>query len=56
MAGVPSMNSLHSLYNFFEPPWILAQLARIQNRVGKNQFPTVPTTMLPNANSLRIYG
>ena len=55
MAGVPSMNSLHSLYNFFDPPWVLAQLSRIQNRIGKDQFPTVATTMLPNANSLRRY-
>ena len=55
MAGIPSMNSLHSLYNFFDPPWVLAQLSRIQGRIGKDQFPTVATTMLPNATSLRRY-
>ena len=55
MAGIPSMNSLHSLYNFFDPPWVLAQLSRIQGRIGKEQFPTVATTMLPNATSLRRY-
>ena len=55
MAGIPSMNSLHSLYNFFDPPWVLAQLSRIQSRVGKEQFPTVATTMLPSAASLRRY-
>ena len=35
MAGLPSSNSLHSLYNFLHAPWVLAQLSRIQARVGK---------------------
>jgi len=55
MAGLPSTNSLHSLYNFLHAPWVLAQLSRIQARVGKEQFPTIPTVMLPNAQSLRRY-
>ena len=52
---MPSTNSLHSLYNFVHVPWVQAQLSRIQARVGKDQFPIVKTTMLPNAASLRRY-
>ena len=55
MSGMPSTNSLHSLYNFVHVPWVQAQLSRIQARVGKDQFPIVKTTMLPNAASLRRY-
>ena len=55
MSGLPSTNSLHSLYNFVHVPWVKAQLSRIQARLGKEQFPIVKTTMLPNAKSLRRY-
>lgn len=55
MSGLPSTNSLHSLFNFVHVPWVQAQLSRIQARLGKEQFPIIKTTMLPNANSLRRY-
>ena len=55
MSGMPSTNSLHSLFNFVHVPWVQAQLSCIQARLGKEQFPIIKTTMLPNANSLRRY-
>jgi len=44
MAGLPSSNSLHSLYNFLHAPWVLAQLSRIQARVGKGSGSIIKIT------------
>ncbi|VDP04736.1 unnamed protein product [Soboliphyme baturini] len=39
--GVPSLNSLHSLYNFTDKPWVFSHLLMIQRRLGIEQFPLI---------------
>ncbi|RWS29361.1 Synapsin-like protein, partial [Leptotrombidium deliense] len=46
--GVPSINSIHSLYNFTDRPWVFSQLIGIQRRLGKENFPLIEQTFFPN--------
>ncbi|XP_076373606.1 uncharacterized protein LOC143258471 [Tachypleus tridentatus] len=46
--GVPSINTLHSLYNFQDKPWVFSQLLHIQRRLGKENFPLMEQTFYPN--------
>ncbi|XP_058468032.1 synapsin [Malaya genurostris] len=46
--GVPSINSLHSLYQFQDKPWVFAHLLQLQRRLGKEAFPLVEQTFFPN--------
>jgi len=43
-ANVPSINSLESIYNFQERPWVFAQLNRIRGRIGQERFPLIDHT------------
>ena len=54
MAGLPSANSLHSLYNCLHAPWVLAQLARIQARVGKGTHCNIPSNSLQFFNEFSL--
>nr|XP_039263090.1 synapsin-2-like isoform X1 [Styela clava] len=45
--GIPSVNSLHSIYNFLDRPWTFAQLIRIQKRLGSDKFPLISQTYYP---------
>jgi len=54
LGGIPSINSLHSIYNMFDPPWVFAQLARIRMRFG-SEFPVTTKTFMPSANCLRRF-
>eukprot|EP00697_Spironema_sp_BW2_P002257 gnl/Spiro4/13035_TR6913_c0_g1_i1.p1 gnl/Spiro4/13035_TR6913_c0_g1~~gnl/Spiro4/13035_TR6913_c0_g1_i1.p1 ORF type:complete len:327 (-),score=86.45 gnl/Spiro4/13035_TR6913_c0_g1_i1:62-1012(-) len=40
-AGVPSVNSLHSIYHFLERPLIMGELHRISRQLGAENFPVV---------------
>ncbi|XP_075236485.1 synapsin [Lycorma delicatula] len=45
---VPSINSLHAIYNFQDKPWVFAHLILIQRRLGKENFPLIDQTYYPN--------
>ncbi|XP_032810212.1 synapsin-2-like isoform X2 [Petromyzon marinus] len=46
--GVPTLNSLHSVYNFCSKPWVFSQLIRIQKSLGAEKFPLIEQTYFPN--------
>lgn len=41
-AGVPSVNSLQSIYMFCQRPIVHAELNKINRRLGEEQFPVIP--------------
>ncbi|KAM4687236.1 synapsin-1-like, partial [Rhinophrynus dorsalis] len=47
-AGVPSLNSLHSVYNFCDKPWVFSQMVRLQRKLGPEEFPLIEQTYYPN--------
>ncbi|XP_029908494.1 synapsin-2b isoform X2 [Myripristis murdjan] len=47
-AGVPSINSLESIYNLSDKPWAFAQLINNQKRLGSDKFPLIDQTFYPN--------
>ncbi|XP_017482036.1 PREDICTED: synapsin-like isoform X3 [Rhagoletis zephyria] len=50
--GVPSINSLHSIYQFQDKPWVFAHLLQLQRRLGRDAFPLIEQTFFPNARDL----
>ncbi|EDO39526.1 predicted protein, partial [Nematostella vectensis] len=46
--NVPSVNSLESIYNFAEKPWVFSQLIQIKKRLGKEEFPLIEQAYYPN--------
>ncbi|XP_051873312.1 LOW QUALITY PROTEIN: synapsin-2b [Pristis pectinata] len=46
--GLPSVNSLESIYNFCDKPWVFAQLASIYKRLGPEKFPLIEQIFYPN--------
>ncbi|KAG0418833.1 hypothetical protein HPB47_004559 [Ixodes persulcatus] len=46
--GVRTVNSLHSLYNFQDKPWVFTQLQSLQRRLGRENFPLVEQSFFPN--------
>lgn len=46
--GVPSLNSLSSVYNFQDKPWVFAHLRDIQNELGKEKFPLIDQQYFPD--------
>jgi hypothetical protein len=40
-AGIPSINSLESIYNTLHRPWVFAQLIKIRDSVGADKFPLI---------------
>ncbi|XP_061586806.1 synapsin-1 isoform X2 [Cololabis saira] len=47
-AGIPSVNSLHSLYNFCDKPWVFAQMSRVHKQLGAEEFPLIEQVYYPN--------
>ncbi|XP_060095851.1 synapsin-2 isoform X2 [Heteronotia binoei] len=47
-AGIPSANSLESIYNFCDKPWVFAQLVSIYRTLGPEKFPLIEQTFYPN--------
>ncbi|XP_058492609.1 synapsin-1 isoform X2 [Solea solea] len=47
-AGLPSVNSLHSVYNFCDKPWVFAQMSRVCKQVGPEEFPLIEQVYYPN--------
>ncbi|XP_063404955.1 synapsin-like isoform X1 [Mytilus trossulus] len=51
---IPSINSLHSIYNFQDRPWVLAQLVKLQKKLGKENFPLIEQAYYPNHREMLI--
>ncbi|XP_053577072.1 synapsin-2 [Bombina bombina] len=47
-AGIPSVNSLESIYNFCDKPWVFAQLICTYKMMGAEKFPLIDQTYYPN--------
>ncbi|XP_049319090.1 synapsin-2a [Astyanax mexicanus] len=47
-AGIPSVNSLESIYNLCDKPWAFAQLISTHKRLGAEKFPLIEQTFYPN--------
>ncbi|XP_041093117.1 synapsin-1-like isoform X1 [Polyodon spathula] len=47
-AGLPSVNSLHSVYNFCDKPWVFAQMTRLYKKFGPEEFPLIEQIYYPN--------
>ncbi|NXI58121.1 SYN2 protein, partial [Chloroceryle aenea] len=47
-AGIPSINSLESIYNFCDKPWVFAQLVSVYKTLGPEKFPLIEQTFYPN--------
>ncbi|MEE6513251.1 hypothetical protein FKM82_020798 [Ascaphus truei] len=47
-AGVLSLNSLHSVYNFCDKPWVFSQMVRLHRKLGPEEFPLIEQTYYPN--------
>ncbi|XP_017553764.2 synapsin-2a [Pygocentrus nattereri] len=47
-AGIPSINSLESIYNLCDKPWAFAQLISTHRRLGQEKFPLIEQTFYPN--------
>ncbi|XP_026468191.1 synapsin-like [Ctenocephalides felis] len=54
--GVPSVNSLSSIYNFQDRPWVFAHLMQLQRRLGRENFPLIEQTYYPNHREMGDYG
>ncbi|CAI5648001.1 synapsin-2a [Oreochromis niloticus] len=46
--GVPSINSLESIYNLCDKPWAFAQLINTCRKLGPEKFPLIEQTFYPN--------
>jgi len=51
---VPCLNSLQSIYNFQDKPWVYAHLLDIQRRLGPDKFPLIPQTYHPDHNHMDL--
>ncbi|XP_059183351.1 synapsin-2b [Centropristis striata] len=47
-AGVPSVNSLDSIYNLCDKPWAFSQLINNQKKMGSDKIPLIDQTFYPN--------
>ncbi|TWW61157.1 Synapsin-1 Synapsin I [Takifugu flavidus] len=47
-AGLPTVNSLHSVYNFCDKPWVFAQMSRLLKQLGPEEFPLIEQVYYPN--------
>lgn len=46
--GVPSINSLESIYNLCDKPWVFGQLISTYRSFGAEKFPLIEQTFYPN--------
>uniref|UniRef100_A0A8C9VHB6 Synapsin IIa n=1 Tax=Scleropages formosus TaxID=113540 RepID=A0A8C9VHB6_SCLFO len=47
-AGIPSVNSLESVYNLCDKPWAFARLISAYKKLGPEAFPLIEQTFYPN--------
>jgi len=53
-ANIPSVNSLESIYNFIERPWVFSELIKIRDRIGRDKFPLISQNYYPNHREMII--
>uniref|UniRef100_A0A8D0D597 Synapsin III n=1 Tax=Sander lucioperca TaxID=283035 RepID=A0A8D0D597_SANLU len=46
--GIPSSNSLFSIYNFCSKPWVFSQMIKLYHSLGPEKFPLNEQTFYPN--------
>ncbi|XP_047018274.1 synapsin-3 isoform X5 [Ictalurus punctatus] len=46
--SVPSINSLHAIYNFCSKPWVFAHMIKLYHDLGPEKFPLNEQTFFPN--------
>uniref|UniRef100_A0A4W6D3S9 Synapsin III n=1 Tax=Lates calcarifer TaxID=8187 RepID=A0A4W6D3S9_LATCA len=46
--GVPSINSVFSIYNFCSKPWVFSQMIKLYHSLGPEKFPLNEQTFYPN--------
>uniref|UniRef100_A0A3P9K7W0 Synapsin III n=1 Tax=Oryzias latipes TaxID=8090 RepID=A0A3P9K7W0_ORYLA len=46
--GIPSINSLFSIYNFCSKPWVFSQMIPLYHALGPEKFPLNEQTFYPN--------
>ncbi|XP_051813613.1 synapsin-3-like isoform X2 [Acanthochromis polyacanthus] len=46
--GIPSINSLFSIYNFCSKPWVYSQMIKLYHSLGPEKFPLNEQTFYPN--------
>uniref|UniRef100_A0A4W5LWD2 Synapsin-1 n=1 Tax=Hucho hucho TaxID=62062 RepID=A0A4W5LWD2_9TELE len=47
-AGLTGVNSLHSVYNFCDKPWVFANMVRLYKQLGPEEFPLIEQVYYPN--------
>lgn len=47
-AELPSVNSVHSVYNFCDKPWVFAQMCKVHKQLGHEEFPLIEQVYYPN--------
>ncbi|KAI4891570.1 hypothetical protein NFI96_002216 [Prochilodus magdalenae] len=52
-AGIPSVNSLESIYNLCDKPWAFAQLISTHKKLGPEKFPLIEQTFYPNYRDMQ---
>uniref|UniRef100_A0A8C9RPT8 Synapsin-3-like n=1 Tax=Scleropages formosus TaxID=113540 RepID=A0A8C9RPT8_SCLFO len=50
--GVPSVNSLFSIYNFCSKPWVFSQMIRLYRSLGPEKFPLNEQTFYPSHSQM----
>lgn len=50
--GVPSVNSLFSIYNFCSKPWVFSQMIKLYHSLGPEKFPLNEQTFYPNHSQM----
>ncbi|TWW61934.1 Synapsin-2 Synapsin II [Takifugu flavidus] len=55
-AGIPSVNSLDSIYNLCDKPWAFSQLINSQKKLGSDKFPLIDQTFYPNYRDMVTSG
>jgi len=53
-AGIPSVNSLQSVYELIERPWAFSALSRLQKRLGKEAFPLITQYYYPGFKEMQL--
>jgi len=46
--NIPSVNSLDSIYQFQDKPWVFANMVKVQQKLGREHFPLIEQTYFPN--------
>lgn len=54
-AGLPSVNTLSSVYSFLERPIVQAELNEMERRLGSDRFPVIPQSYF-SSHSAMMYG